>query len=76
MTLEDLEKIDKNFLTPKDISKFLGCDQYTINLQAQADKEKLGFPVVVTASRVRIPKEGFIFWYKYGKPIINTECKE
>lgn len=32
-----------------------------------ADPNKLGFPVIVTGTRVRIPKYGFIHFCKYGR---------
>ena len=38
----------------------LRCDSQSINLQAKEDPSKLGFPVIVMGSRVRIPKAGFI----------------
>lgn len=70
-TLEDIEKIPKEFLIPSDVAPFIGCDKYAINVQAQDDTDKLGFPVVVTGTRVRIPKAGFIFFYKFGKAILE-----
>lgn len=72
MKIEDVEAINKEFLIPEDVAPFLGCDKYSINVQAQSNPDKLGFPVVVQGSRVRIPKDGFIFWYKYGRPIFQT----
>lgn len=69
ITLEDIEKIPKAFLIPSDVAPFIGCDKYAINVQARDDPDKLGFPVVVLRTRVKIPKAGFIFFYKYGRPI-------
>lgn len=64
-TLEDLKACTKQFLDPADIAPFLQCDQFSINLQAQADPSKLGFPVCVMGRRVRIPRVGFIKWYEW-----------
>ncbi|MDL2289134.1 hypothetical protein LJB83_00020 [Clostridia bacterium OttesenSCG-928-F22] len=66
VTLEDIESIAKEILTPADIAPYLGCDQYSINVQAQNDPAKLGFPVVVHGSRVKIPKQGFVYFMRYG----------
>ena len=72
MTLEDIEKLDRDYLTPKDVAPILGCDQYGINVQAQQNPDMLGFPVVVIKSRVKIPKEGFLNFCRFGK-VANIE---
>ena len=71
MTLQDLEALDDDMLLPKDVASVLGCAQYAINVQAQRDPTALGFPVIVTGTRVRIPREGFLFYMKHGRPIIT-----
>lgn len=64
-TLDDLKACTKTFLDPADIAPVMHCDQFNINLQAQADPSKLGFPVCVMGRRVRIPRVGFIRWYEW-----------
>lgn len=59
-SLAEIEALDRDFLTPAIVAGCLGCDQYSINLQAQADASKLGFPTIVYGTRVLIPKEGFL----------------
>lgn len=59
-TLEDIEKIDSPILLPRHVAGYLKCAQYTINCQAQQDASKLGFPVIIAGSRIKIPKDGFI----------------
>ena len=73
MTLQDLERSTKEWLLAEDIAPFLEADPQTVRSQAQADPTKLGFPVVVTGSRVRIPRRGFLHFVKYGyaKPLNN-----
>lgn len=66
-TLEDIEKLDKTMLVATDVAPYLGCDDGLIRLQAQDKPEKLGFPVVVMGTRVKIPKEGFIYYCRYGQ---------
>ena len=61
-TLEEIKAMPKEILIPKDVCGYLDCDPYTINVQAQCEPEKLGFPVSVMGSRVKIPKAGFIAW--------------
>ena len=68
MTLEQIRKTDKLFLTPTDVCEVIGCGAYAINVQAHQDAKKLGFPVCVIGTRVRIPTEGFLNWMK-GKEV-------
>lgn len=66
MTYEEMLVSDKVFLLSEDVAEILGCKPYSINAQAQQDPVKLGFPVCVTGSRVRIPRLGFLHWMTYG----------
>jgi len=68
-TLEEIEACDKNFLVPEDIEPFLGCDRYSINLQAREDPSALQFPICRMGTRVKIPRIGFINWYKYAMAV-------
>lgn len=73
MTYQEILESDKDFLIPKDLAKVLGCDPYTINVQAKEDASKLGFPVVMIGTRVRVPRLAFIRWMNYGNaPVIIT----
>ena len=63
MTIEDIKRLPKETLTPQDVAPLLGCWNYSINKQAQADPGKLGFPVSVMGSRIYIPKDGFVNWW-------------
>ena len=80
MTLEEIRSSDKDFLVPEDVAKLLGCKPYSINVQAQTDPAKLGFPVCVTGTRVRIPRAGFLHWMMYGVTrLVNQDaqhCKQ
>ena len=66
MTYQEMLESDKVFLLTEDVAELLGCKPYSINIQAQQDPAKLGFPVCVTGSRVRIPRLGFLHWMTYG----------
>lgn len=63
-TLEDIERIASPVLLPRQIAAYLKCSPYTINCQAQQAPDRLGFPVIVAGSRVKIPKDGFINFCK------------
>ncbi len=64
--LEDIEALNKAMLFPADVSEYLRCNPYSINIQAKEDAKKLGFPVVIIGTRVLIPKDGFINYMRYG----------
>ncbi|MBQ9401552.1 MAG: hypothetical protein IJU38_04210 [Clostridia bacterium] len=59
-TLEEIEAMDREFLTPTIVGGCLRWDPYSISLQAKADPSKLGFPVIRHGTRTLIPKEGFL----------------
>ena len=60
MTLEDLEAMPKDMLTPKDVAPILGCAPYTINVHTMNGNNPFPFPIIRMGSRVRIPKLPFI----------------
>lgn len=64
--LFEIESSTEEFLLASDIAPFLGVNAQDIRSQAQADPSRLGFPVIVTGSRVRIPRMGFLHFVKYG----------
>ena len=55
MTLAEIRRSDLDFLYPKDVCEVLQCHPYSINVQAKEDPAKLGFPVTIIGTRVRIP---------------------
>ncbi|WP_418427944.1 hypothetical protein [Anaerotruncus massiliensis (ex Liu et al. 2021)] len=73
MTLDQIEALDKDMLVPADIYEYLDTDPNTLRWQARNEPEKLGFPVIVTKSRIKIPKDGFVFFCRYGRPIIAAK---
>lgn len=64
LTIEDIKKMDKAYLIPKEVAQVLGVDQYSINVQVREDKKNgvnsLGFPTILIGSRVKIPREAFL----------------
>ena len=66
MTLQEIKASSKDTLTPSDVAEVLGCHPHSINVQAQEDPSKLGFPVAVVRRRVKISRIGFLNWYMGG----------
>lgn len=63
MTLDDLKKIDRDWLLAREVAPLLGVDPHSVRVAARVAPERLGFPVCVIGSRVKVPKKPFIeFW--------------
>lgn len=60
MTLQEIESLPRETLTPAIVAKYLGCDQQQLRMQARERPDLLGFPVICIGSRVKIPKAGFV----------------
>ena len=77
MTLDDLEKLDRECLIPKEIAPIIGVNPYTINLQVKLDKERgrnsFPFPTILLGSRVKIPRRAFIEAMKHGSNDYSCE---
>lgn len=71
MTLQEIQESDKLFLVPTDVAAVLGMSANSLRLQAQQDASKLGFPVIVAGTRVRIPRVPFLNYI--GKPVPEEE---
>lgn len=60
MTVEEIKASPERWLTAEQIAPVLECDPNSIRRQAQADPSKLGFPVTVLCSRVKVPRKRFL----------------
>ena len=60
MTLQELEQLETEVLTPKQVAPILGCQPYTINVATKDGKNPFPFPVIRIGTRVRIPKMPFL----------------
>lgn len=58
--LERIRSMTAATLTPADIAPVLGSDPNTIRMQARANPEALGFPVLQVGNRTKIPREPFL----------------
>lgn len=70
MTMREIQQSDKHYILAEDIADILEVAPNTLRAQAQSDPAKLGFPVVVCGSRVKVAREGFLFFMKYGRPVV------
>lgn len=60
LTLEEIEKIDREYLTPVQVAKVLGSDPQTLRLQARLRPDLLRFPAICVGNRVKFPKASFL----------------
>ena len=74
MTFQQIKESSKDFLVPSDVAEILGCNPYSINCQAKADPAKLGFPICIMGTNVRIPRLAFIHWVQYGNAAIQVDA--
>lgn len=58
--LKALMEIDRDYLLPAEVAPVMHWDTHALRLQAREDPSKLGFPVLVYGSRVKIPKIPFL----------------
>lgn len=60
MTLDQIEAMTTEVLTPAQVASVLHLDQDTIRGQARDAPWLLGFPVVLAGNRVKIPRIAFL----------------
>lgn len=60
MTLDELKKSKEVLVTVNDIALILGMDPQSIRSMAKSEPQKLGFPVTVVGSRVKVPRKPFL----------------
>lgn len=47
-------------LTPRDVAGLLGMNHYNVSLIARDCPERLGFPVLRSGNRTKIPRKAFL----------------
>ena len=72
MTLDELQRIDSNVLTVKQVAEFLRLDPQLIRDQAGEEPRYLGFPICKAGKSWKIPKLGFIAWVLGQVPIMQV----
>ena len=63
MTIEEIKSCTKEILTPADIADVLNADPQDIRVAARTAPEKLGFPVIVIKSRIKVPRVPFLKYF-------------
>lgn len=76
MTLADIEAMDGNTLTVKQVAEFLGKDPQVIRDQAEREPKYLGFPICKAGHSYCIPRAGFIAWVKGQTPVLVLKGSE
>ena len=66
MTLQEIENSTKEVLTCADVAPVLKCNPATLHMQAIEQPWRLGFPVIVMGSRVKIPRKPFLNFMNGG----------
>lgn len=66
MSLDELIASKQLTVTMADIAPLLQADAQFLRMQAQRDPSKLGFPVIVVGSHIKVPRLGFIHFMQYG----------
>ncbi len=60
MTMREMETLEREFLTADEVADVLCCRPHAIRVTAHQEPERLGFPVCVIGSRVKIPRRAFL----------------
>lgn len=71
MSLSELEAMDCNVLTVKQVAEFLGKDPQIIRDQAEREPKYLGFPICKAGHSYCIPRMGFIAWVTGQMPVVK-----
>ena len=70
MTLAEIEKMDKDFLTVSEVASCLKADPQIVRDQAQRNPQYLGFNISQFGHAFRIPRLAFIAWMKGEIPML------
>lgn len=63
LLIEEIEMLDRNFLTPYEVSKAMGISISTF----YRNYRKFKFPVIRSGKRIHIPKKAFLRFLKFGE---------
>lgn len=67
MLIEEIEQINRNYLTPAEVSKALGISIVTF----YRNYGKMKLPIIRVGKKIHIPKEAFLNFLRYGKTLEN-----
>ena len=72
MTLAEIEKLDRDFLTVAEVASCIHCEAQLIRDEASKSPKFLGFPITKIGHSYKIPKEGFVNWAKGLIPVMQV----
>ena len=72
MTIAEIEKLDRDFLTVQEVSECIHCEPQLIRDEAKKDPKFLGFPISKIGHSYKIPREGFVNWAKGMIPVMQV----
>lgn len=70
MTITEMQDMEEDFLTVKQVATCLRCDPQLIRDQAERDVKFLGFPIAKIGHSIKIPRLGFIAWATGQTPML------
>lgn len=62
ISLDQIRAMKEETLTAQTVGRVLGCSPQYIRILARESPDKLGFPVLVYRSRVKIPRRPFVLY--------------
>ena len=71
MRLKEIEELDVDFLTVKQVADCIHADPQLIRDEAGKEPRYLGFPICRVGHSWKIPREGFLNWAKGLIPIMQ-----
>ncbi len=75
MTIAELERLDTEYLTIRQVADCLYCDPRMIRILADRNPGRLGFPVQKNGPGYRIPREPFLAWARGVRPAAAPESR-
>lgn len=61
----------RDYFTPCEVASVLGMNPQAVRILARENPERLGFPVVVSGSRVKIPRQPFLKFMGVADPALS-----
>ena len=71
MTLAEIDKLDRDFLTVPEVAECIHCDPQLIRDEASKTPKYLGFPITKIRNSYKIPREGFLNWARGMIPVMQ-----
>ena len=71
MRLKEIEQMDVDFLTVKQVAECIHCEPQLIRDEAGKEPRYLGFPICRMGHAWKIPREGFVNWAKGRIPVMQ-----